>query len=505
MTLLSRIESHLNSAYLYELDEKCWKEIVREPTGIEVLRAAKIFREKKLIPPVRNSKIGFKCGREIILEPEYRVALKKDSPLFASLFFEEDITLECISLENFEMLLKVLYEGAPFDEIECLMLANYLDIPCLFYKAFNSLKKSIHIYTLDEALNLHAKLIPLIQFSFIKELLEQLAELFEKYDLSKINQVHSLSLTKGLEVDLRLFTNLTSLRISHPDIDEESLAFPSSLQNLSLTFCRKLTDASIERASTHLKSLFIGCTKITNVGLTGLPPYLTALNIGGCQNITSEGASHLPVTLTDLNIANLQVSVESVTRLTALIRLNMAGCETLMTNLSRISVLELTVSNVKNEDVSCLPRSLRKLNVTSSNIDSLEGLPPVYNLRIRSVCLIDDSLIYLNRGLTFLDISFSTSITAAGIWLIPRTVRHLILWRCSKINDEAMKALPRKLHSLDIAGCGLVTDEGVKFLPRSLTELDISGCRSITDAAMPFFPVNLSKVLYTNTQITLKL
>ncbi|MFN4175080.1 MAG: hypothetical protein ACK4HV_08275, partial [Parachlamydiaceae bacterium] len=139
MTLLSRIEHHMQSAYLYEIDEKCWREVVAEPTGKQVIRAAKIFYEKGLNPPVNKTKILFSCGRELILEPEYRVALKKESSFFASLFSKEEVFMERVSYTQFQALLKALFEDAPMDWLDGLMLADYLELPSLFYRAFHCL------------------------------------------------------------------------------------------------------------------------------------------------------------------------------------------------------------------------------------------------------------------------------------------------------------------------------------------------------------------------------
>ena len=505
MSVLSRIESHQASAYLYELDEKCWKEVVREQSGIEVIRAAKVFRDKKLSPPVPKSKISFVCGNDKVIEPEYRVALKKDSPFFAGLFFENDITLTNVTLEQFEMLLKVLYEDVPFDALEHLKLANYLNIPCLFHKAYSRLRDSISNLSLEGALQFHDSLIPLYQFPFAKELLEELSKIVEKFDHTKITGVASLCLVKNIFLNFSAFTKLRSLRISHPDVEEEALVLPSSLEELSLTLSKTIADASISRFPTNLRALMLGCTKITDKGLNYLPAYLTALNVGGCSEVSDTGLAKIPLTVTDLNVSNTKVTIASITLLTALTRINICGCNIRGSDLSRLSVVELSLSHVKNDEISLLPRVLRKLNFFDCKIASLEGLPPVIDLRAANCSFDDDNLLYLTRGLTFLDLSFNTSITALGMILIPRTVRYLTLWRCTNINDDALKALPRRLLYLDISGCAKVTNEGIKLLPRSLTELDIDGCGKITNEAIPFLPVNLSKIHYAKTQITKKL
>lgn len=500
MNLVSRIETLCENAYLYERDEKCWKEVISEPTGLEIIRAAVIFRAKKLVPPVPKSAITFSCGRQIEIDPEYRVALKRDSPFFASLFFEKDIVLSHATLEQFEHLLKVLYENAKFDEIDYLKIANYFDIPCLFHKAINRLKARIEKCSVDEAIALHDALTK-ETFPFYTELLEELAKKFESFDLSQALKIRVLHLTKNIEIDFSKFSNLTSLRIAHPDIDENNLVFSPSLKHLSLTLSRKIEDATIHRF-TNLKSLMLGATRITDQGLTSLSFHLTALNVGGCESITDRGLLHVPLTLRDLNVANTQITIESILRLTALTRINIADCAIRGTNLSRLTVVELSTSKLNEEELPYLPRCLRKLFVNFCNLESLKGLPRLYDFRIRSSSLIDSSLLYLYRGLTYLDLSLHIFITAEGIKLIPRTVRYLFLWRCSKIDDAAIKALPKRLLQLDVSGCKLITNEGIKSLPRSLTELDIDGCSEITDEAIPYFPVNLSRIHHARTKIT---
>jgi hypothetical protein len=147
--------------------------------------------------------------------------------------------------------------------------------------------------------------------------------------------------------------------------------------------------------------------------------------------------------------------------------------------LSRLTTFELNDSNVTDECLPMLPKSLTYLNFSDcKNIkfekEAVLKMPRVTTLILSNVRQIQGpNLANLPNSLTFLDLSHNSTLKLNGFLFHLTSLRTLILKYAFSISDECIEMLPPSIIYLDLSCCHIKLSGNVN-LPM-LMNLDLSG------------------------------
>ena len=150
--------------------------------------------------------------------------------------------------------------------------------------------------------------------------------------IAKVRSMAAWSVVSGLHGLRRL--DFSSAEIT--DIDLEPISKMTRLEFLALTGCRRITDVTIARLTTTIKSLDLeDCTLLTDVGMQRLPKDLTRLCLKGCDSVTNHGF-HVLSAYTNLTHLDLSHQEDITDK----------SLHALSISLARLSHLDLTFCTV---------------------------------------------------------------------------------------------------------------------------------------------------------------
>ena len=293
--------------------------------------------------------------------------------------------------------------------------------------------------------------------------------------------------------------------------DEDVRHLPTSLTDLNLGFCSKLTDLALvevarSRSLQHLN--LSGCTRVTNLDALANLRSMLSLRLVFCFGLTQINAVATMPRLQCINAPHAEVTCQGLVR----------G----LNGLSELYELELSHSRQTHVGFGGPLLALNKLELRSClMLHDLGALQFAKNLRVLdlngSTQINDRSLESLEHtlGLTHLNLNSCTEITDVGLSHVGqlRNLRRLALSGCSLIKNHGMVHVAKltKLEALDLQGCLMVTDAGLHLLSvlvrmRSLTlgrlvgmtdaglfavasmpelhSLNLDGCRKVTDVGL---------------------
>ncbi|XP_055834480.1 putative disease resistance RPP13-like protein 1 [Solanum dulcamara] len=212
--------------------------------------------------------------------------------------------------------------------------------------------------------------------------------------------------------------HLTSLQ-SHQSLPESAL--PSSLSQLTISYCPNLQSLFESALPSSLSQLFIrNCPNLQSLFKSALPSSLSQLTIENCPNLQSLSESALPSSLSKLTIVNCP-------------------------NLQSLSEL-------------ALPSSLSQLTIVNCpNLQSLlESAQP--------------------SSLSQLTIENCPNLQSLSESALPSSLSQLTIENCPNLQSLSESALPSSLSQLTIQKCPNLQSLPVKGMPSSLSQLYIGNC-----------------------------
>ena len=232
-------------------------------------------------------------------------------------------------------------------------------------------------------------------------------------------------------------SSLQYLEIPYSLITDNSIkSLPSTLTNLSLSDCGKLSDSFTQFLPSTLQYLNLAYTNITGVGFEHLPKSLIHLQLDGCSKLTSSCLKFLPQSLKHLSLANLKFGDSSLQYLPqSLTHLSLFGWDSL-----------------SNESIKYLPSSLKELDLRSTNLndDCISLLPRTLQLLILPSNITDKGLKQLSTQLQYLDIT-QCDVTSEGILSLSDNLKIIQVGdNTKKIIEEHRTEFIQKLGSVDI-------------------------------------------------------
>lgn len=295
------------------------------------------------------------------------------------------------------------------------------------------------------------------------------------------------------ELSLKLFSGLTSLKISCLRYDLLHIGELTSLETLEISSGNMLTDDSLQRFSSLscLRSLWLeDMVQITDAGLRNLSGLTTleSLSFKACLQITDAGLQHFShcSALSDLRLSHCDQmgrrnNLPSLRHFTLLRELKINSpywINNLTENLSGISTLnklDFSYCEGMEDDLLGLKQctALQELNfyrcflITDSDVENLSSLTAIRTLDF-DYCKITGKGLQCLSGLTAL--------------------QTLNLSNCEQITDEGLQGLSglTTLQNLNLAGGRQFTDEGLQGLGclENLEDLDLLGCHGITERGL---------------------
>lgn len=268
-----------------------------------------------------------------------------------------------------------------------------------------------------------------------------------------------------------------------------------------------------------------------------LPPKLTHLDLHSNDTLTGACAKNLPRDLTHLDLCcNMQFSKECMAHFPRNLRLLKLSCDDgvivtdLPPGLAHLELLGLR-SNLADEDILDLPRTLTHLRVTLSpylSSAAFRHLPDKmtylslcgdWNIRPDDVLCLPPCLTYLefqmNRNLNnsclanlssnlmHLHIDYNNLVTDAGIKLLPRGLLSLSMKSNNKLTNSAIPHLPSGLTRLVMSSNKRWTDSFVPHLPRGLLHLNVASNKNFSDICIPHLPKGLISLnMLSSTNMT---
>ncbi len=167
--------------------------------------------------------------------------------------------------------------------------------------------------------------------------------------------------------------------------------------------------------------------------------------------------------LTYLNLSSRELSNENLDKLSLL---------------TRLTTLELKFSNVTDECLPMLPKSLTSLDLSCCinmkfEKEAVLKMPRVTTLKLTEFLFERPNLENLPTSLTFLDLSDNPGLKLNGCLFHLTYLRTLILKYAFSISDECIETLPPSIMYLDVSYCDIKLSGNVN-LPM-LRTLDLSG------------------------------
>ncbi len=459
-----------------EVESKCYDIVTSQKTGIDIVKAGKIFDEifkKNKIP-----KFPISFGKETLyLKGYYKFALVKDSGTFKDCINEslegaEDsketgINLSVISRSDLSAVLNALYDETricdfKIDTIRLLEVANYLKADTLAQKLLNELEKCI-LDPFSSLLHLCKRInsSPIRHFLPVQKIIRRFGRRFGEEILRGMTKE-----SREAVIDKLAQAQITSLRIKIKPATHISFtltrAFISDLNRIT-----SLTELFLpNRVYASDAPLLTFSTKIVSLQLN-------------FQSII--GHVTLPSSLTYLKGHNIDQS-HVLSPLTRLIKLSCKSCNPIdLTELTALASLSISFQN--HRDIYRVPRHVTKLSYTHCFLDTTslgELHPSVKKLKLKRFHgTLNDGTRLLGTELTDLamggNVSLLHSVTNESIMNLPRSLTRLIILNNSTTND-AYKNLPLLKHlELDVdSRFSNITKEVTPYLPRTLKYLYIA-------------------------------
>jgi len=268
------------------------------------------------------------------------------------------------------------------------------------------------------------------------------------------------------------FPNLKVLDLSLcKEIHDSSVALMTkkcpNIRDLDLSGCTGVTNQGLKEVASNLKGLkrlnLRSCRQVTDSGIEQLVNHcgstLEELSIQDCQKLTDESLNILSKStkLASLNlsfcVSVTDTGLKSLSRLRTLRSLNLRSCD----NVSDLGVSFLTERNLGLESVDVSFCA----NVTNTSLVHMaQGFPGLVSLCM-TTCSITD------QGLKRLAASSSGQ----------KTLESLNIGQCTSVTDEGLKFLSdeksglKRLKFLDLYGCPKVTPAAVDKIKADIPSL----------------------------------
>ena len=267
---------------------------------------------------------------------------------------------------------------------------------------------------------------------------------------------------------------------------------------LNLSQCKLITDASIQRITSHCKNLEVlklaSCLNISSESLDLIAQglhNLRDLNLKGCYRITDRGIEYLTGRQASLDTSAGNDQESPNTGCSCLEKLDISDCQLL-----------------SPYSLRCISERLVKLvylNVSHCGFVNDRGLHSIANMQhLRELILrhceniSDLGIGYLaesGSGITHLDTSFCDRIGDTSMGYLStglHQLKHLSLC-CTNITDEGILRLSHnvpELQTLNIGQCQRISSVAlchVKENLKCLESIDVYGCKDITTAIVTAF------------------
>ncbi|KAI8059879.1 hypothetical protein BC940DRAFT_227134, partial [Gongronella butleri] len=254
----------------------------------------------------------------------------------------------------------------------------------------------------------------------------------------------------------------------------------------------------------------IGCTALTDDGLTGLlsecvGEYVTSVDLSDITTITDQSIFKIAAKCPSLQGLNLSMCHEDQSRCTDVTDASICQIAASCPQLRRIKLSNCTALTVKS--AMALARGCPRLLEIDCPVND-EALAEIFlrlkelrEYRLQQGESITDAIVRpfyaANAGsfhqLRFLDLSnaaFITDETVRVLVLAAPKIRSLVLNKCKQITDDAVLAicqLHRFLHYLHLGHCELLTDKSIIELAHTCTRiryLDLAQCSNLTNEAV---------------------
>lgn len=485
-----------------EVESKCFDIVTSQKTGIDIVKAGKIFDEvfkKNKIP-----KFPISFGKETLyLKGYYKFALIKDSGTFKDCISEslegsEDskeigINLTVISRSDLSAVLNALYDETricdfKIDTIRLLEVANYLKTDTLAQRLLHELKKCILPFSSLLHLCKRINSSPIRHFSPIQRIIRRFGRRFGEEILRGMSKE-----SREAIIDKLAQAQITSLKIkikpSTPISFTLTRAFISDLNRIT-----SLTELFLpNKVYASDAPLLTFSTKIVSLQLN-------------FQSII--GHVTLPSSLTYLKGHNIDESLV-LSPLTRLIKLSCKSCNRVdLTKLTALASLSLSFPNY--HDVYLIPRHVTKLSYSNCMLNTtILGVlhPSVKKLKLKKFRgNLNDGTKLLGTELSDLTIGGNNPIfnapnylTNEAIMNLPRSLTRLVILQNSTTND-AYKNLPLLKHlELDVARTK-ITKEVTPYLPRTLKYLYIAN-GIFPDEALKHLPQDCKVEMFTKEAV----
>lgn len=331
--------------------------------------------------------------------------------------------------------------------------------------------------------------------------------------------------------------NLAHLHDNLSDTFLHKFAVCTSLERLTLTHCKKLTDTSMKtilQPNHHLLALDVtGLNELTDETLLVLAeacPNLQGLNVSLCTKITDAAIVAVGQKCTLLRRLKMhaceRISDKSIARLASdakyLLEVDLVSCA-LITNesvqrlMSQILCLrELRLGNCENITDGAFVRldmqrfeHLRILDLTNCNqitddsiLKIVQAAPKIRNLVVSKCDNITDkgvlAITKLGKNLHYLHLGHCSKITDRCIIFLARycnRIRYIDLACCNQLSDIAVHELAKlpKLRRIGLVKCINITDMSIyamvnkKSAENSLERVHLSYCHHLSLGVSPLF------------------
>lgn len=286
--------------------------------------------------------------------------------------------------------------------------------------------------------------------------------------------IEKLAVTNCEMIDDKLVEYLP-IGLTHLDVsgcrlisDQFLCKVPDSLKSLTLRNLFSITDVGLSHISAMgLTFLCIAGTLITDNGLLKIPNSVTHLVIG--ERATDKGLFDLSLKLKGLLSLDLRDN-KSITR---------RGLSALP---KTVTDLNLSGTNITDEDMGSLPLNLIALNLCGSKVN--KPLLPIGLLNLNVYQTYASDLDYLRNARCLMHFS-ANYIKTNDLSLIPRNVLNLTL-DFSQINN--LDQLPPHLLILNISFCRMLKVEELSKVPKTVRLVDITDTSFDLATAKSYLP-----------------
>lgn len=244
-------------------------------------------------------------------------------------------------------------------------------------------------------------------------------------------------------------------------------------------------------------------TDMTDQDVTALDPNITELIAFAAQSITKDGLGSLPKDLTHLDMRSLANLKSSNDLLKLFRKRNDLTCVNLEKNNFKsnskvpkipktLTCLDLSSSQISNDLVSVLPRSITYLALGCEKADFVVP-SSLTALFLGNVQKVKASFVkQLPRTLVHLDFYSAQEIEQGAISALPKhTLRYLNLHCLPSLPDYSFSCIPRHLLYLSVSLAKEVSDRAIQALPRTLTHLDMSQTK-VTCSGIACLPTRIT-------------